>query len=137
MTFGRTFAGSLVAALIVAAVVKAEDGKLDEAARNSAVNGVLRLLDEAYVFPDVAKQMDRAIRDRMERQEYDALDGPGLARALTRDLQAVSHDLHLRVQYSPATLPPEPQGEPTGPPPGAMEEMRKHLARDNYGFKKV
>ena len=36
---------------------------LDAAARAEAIDGVLNALNEAYVYPEVAKKMEEAIRD--------------------------------------------------------------------------
>ncbi|HZP84906.1 MAG TPA: hypothetical protein VFB21_24935, partial [Chthonomonadaceae bacterium] len=105
----------ILGVLLLATAARAQKPKLDAAARASAIEGVLRCLNESYVFPDVAKKMEAAIRERAAHKEYDAIeDGSALAEQLTQDLRAVSHDLHLHVSYSPGVLPPE---EPMGQPP--------------------
>jgi hypothetical protein len=55
----------------------------------------------SYVFPEVGVAMEKAIRERVERGEYERVDSaPALAARLTTDLQAVSRDKHLRVVHS-------------------------------------
>ena len=135
-------AGALVGALLVAsdagAGASAPDGKLDGDARTRAIDSLLRLLEDNYVFPDAARAMGKTVRERAAGGRYDGLDGPGLAAALTRDLQDASRDRHLRVEYSAETLPPEPaEGDPLLPRSEELAAMRKDLARDNFGFKKV
>lgn len=123
----------ILGVLLLATAARAQKPKLDAAARASAIEGVLRCLNESYVFPDVAKKMEAAIRERAAHKEYDAIeDGSALAEQLTQDLRAVSHDLHLHVSYAPGVLPPE---EPMGQPP--LAEMRRTLARDNFGFGRI
>jgi retinol-binding protein 3 len=125
------------AALSIAANAETPKPKLDAAARASAIEGVLRCVDEGYVFPDVAKKMVDAVRARAARKEYDAIeDGDALAEKLTQDLRAVSHDLHLHVSYSAEVLLPEP-AEPFSQSPDDLAEMRRVLARQNFGFARV
>lgn len=113
---------------------------LDGPARSQVIEGVLTKLNTGYVFPGVAKQMDAAIRTRLQKHEYDSLsDGRLFAEKLTHDLQDVSHDKHLRVRYS-ARPTPEPAGaaEPT---PAEQQKEReaflKYGATINWGFEKV
>jgi hypothetical protein len=134
--FARTFSALLVT-LALAAGAAAQGQKLDAAARSSAIDGVLRRLNEGYVFPDVAQKMDQAVRARAARGEYDAIvDGDELAQKLTHDLREVSHDLHVGVRYSPDVLPPEPE-KLLATPPAMIEQFRRQLARDNFGFERV
>jgi hypothetical protein len=55
---------------------------------------------------------------------------------LTKDLQAVSHDKHMRVFYSAMPVPPDP---PSGDEPSEAEKARFHARalRTNAGFVKV
>src|SRR2546422_7601440 len=72
---------------------------------------------EAYVFPDTAVAMERAIRDRVRRGEYERItSAQTLADSLTAHLQAVSQDRHLRVRYSDEPPPRlDAQQRPTPP----------------------
>src|SRR5688572_1788226 len=79
---------------------------VDAATRAKVIDAALDALQKSYVFPEVAAKMADDIRARQSRNEYDALDeSRAFARKLTEDLQAVSRDKHLRVQF--------------GTPPGA------------------
>jgi hypothetical protein len=128
---------TLLVALAVAQGASAQDRKLDAAARTSAIEGVLRRLNADYIFPDVARKMEQAVRERAARGEYDSItDGNELAIKLTNDLREVSHDLHIRVGYSPDVLPPEPK-ERLAIPPEMVEQFRRDMARDNFGFERV
>ena len=82
------------------------DMTVDAATRRQVIDGVLARLTEAYVFPDTAVAMERAIRDRVRRGEYERItSAQALADSLTAHLQAVSQDRHLRVRYSDEPLP--------------------------------
>src|ERR1051326_3639467 len=105
------------------------DMTLDAAARAQVIDGALKALKENYVFPEIADKMEQAIRARQQRKEYDPVTSSrNLAQLLTDHLREVSHDKHLRVNYSPDVLPPMPPpaaGAPTSAEAQAqMERMR-------------
>jgi hypothetical protein len=110
------------------------DFKISSETRARVVDGSIAMLNEFYVFPETAKKMEDALRTHEHQGDYDSItDGERFANKLTDDLQAVSHDKHLRVNFSPATLPEAPPG----PNPEAAAENRKQLERINCGFQKV
>lgn len=77
------------------------DAPLDAATRSQVIDNLLRQLDRVYVFPDVAKKMEAAIRTRQAKKEFDGItSGQELARILTEDLRQVRDDSHLYVEYS-------------------------------------
>src|SRR5688572_24426445 len=82
------------------------------AAQNRVIDGILEALDRAYVFPDKALEMRKSITDRRTKGEYVSVTNTSeFAATLTRHLQDVSHDKHLRVRYgSPPAPAPRPQG---------------------------
>ena len=49
-----------------------------------------------------------------------------------KDLQAISHDQHLRVQFFRGSAPPTPQS--LTPSPGQLESERQDGLHDNFGF---
>jgi hypothetical protein len=106
---------------------------IDAAARRRAIDGAAAALNEYYVFPDVARRMEFAIRVREKAGEYDTLNnGIAFAEKLTADLREVSHDKHLSVNFSAALLP---KGRPPGGPDPAA--IRRQLEGENCGFEKV
>jgi hypothetical protein len=111
------------------------DMPIDAAMRNAVIEGVLKNLNEAYVFPDVAKKMEEAIRARAARKEYDNITtSTAFVRALTDHLQEVSKDKHLRVNFS---ADPIPERRGSGPSPADRERQRANMASLNFGFQKV
>ena len=109
---------------------------LDAARRQEAIEGILALLKRQYVFPEVAVKMETAIQERAAKGEYDKVaDGPELADRLTRDLQEVCHDRHLRVGYSPETLPIKADWDK--PTPDEARRERESARRENYGIEKA
>ena len=110
------------------------DRTIDATVRAEVIDGALRHLNTAYVFPEAAKKMEQAIRERVARKEYDGItSAQAFAAALTTHLQEVSRDKHLRVLYSADGLPERPQE------PSAEERARflENARRTNFGFERV
>ena len=113
------------------------DRTIDAAERHAVIDGVLDKLKQSYVFPDTAIVMERAIRARQRRGEYDRItSGRELAESLTSHLQAVSRDRHLRVRHS-ATILPVASDHDAAPSPQDRAEARAFGQRVNFGFERV
>ncbi len=109
---------------------------LDAAARAKRVERISAVLNASYVFPDVAKKMEAALRQKLKAGAYDKLTRPAeFADALTWDLQAVSKDKHLRIRYEPVMPPARDPKAPRDA--AAQEESRREEASINFGFEKV
>ena len=66
--------------------------------RAAIVRAVSEILNESYVFADVAARMGRLIQNNVEARKYDGLETLGeLTDQLTEDLRSISHDLRLQV----------------------------------------
>jgi len=108
--------------------------KIDPATRARVIDGAVASLNEFYVFPETAKKMEAALRARQKKGEYDAVeDAEAFAELLTDHLQQVSHDKHLRVNFSPAVLPKDFGARD----PDADTRMRTQMERDNCLFQKA
>jgi len=109
--------------------------KIDAATRTRVIDNAIAQLNEFYVFPETAKKMGEAVKARQKKGEYDSLtDGDAFAKMLTDNFQEVSHDKHLRVNFSPAPMPDRPEGPPDAE---ALARYRKDMERMNCGFDKV
>jgi hypothetical protein len=108
--------------------------QIDTAVRARVVRAITEKLDQLYVYPDMGKELALDITSRWRRREYNAVtDGFAFAQQLTNNLQAISHDKHLRVDFSPAPLP---KGE-TGLSAAAVAREQARLAHENCGFIRV
>jgi retinol-binding protein 3 len=111
-----------------------ENIKLDSTERQRVIDGVISNLHDFYVYAELAQKMGEALRAHQKGGDYDAVtDGDVFASLLQNHLRAVSHDLHLRVNYSPFKLPPEQNG----PNPDEEAQYRKDMERSNCGFEKI
>lgn len=127
---------ALSGAAVALAQPEQPDLTIDAATRTQVIDGILKRLNNSYVFPDVAKKMEQSIRERVDKKEYDQItSAKEFAMKLTTDLQAVSKDKHLRIRYSHQALPE--RGEQREPTAEEREERRRELTRMNHGFAKV
>jgi retinol-binding protein 3 len=128
-------------ALSIAAPLAAQDRDqpdrtIDAAERRAVIDGVITRLNDAYVFPDTAKAMERALRARQRRGEYERVtSGRVFAESLTAHLQAVSRDRHLRVRHRADPFPMDANQD--GPNPEERERARAFGRTVNFGFERV
>lgn len=115
---------------------KQADMTIDAATKTATIDAALKELNDRYVFPEVAKQMETNIRQRIGNKEYEAItSAEAFAKKLTEDLQSVSKDKHLRVRYSAQAIPVRKQnGEPTAEEKADYENYMKRI---NFAFEKV
>ena len=112
---------------------------IDEATVNTVIDQVLARLDEEYVFPEVAATMAKTVRKRQAEKEYAGIKtGRELAERLTKDLQAVSKDKHLRIICTREKVPKPPAGSGPDTIPPRMKERRQRRGQwINGGYRKV
>lgn len=115
-------------------------------AQRQVVDSVAAVLRARYVDEDAAARVGQRLRERLAAGAYAADTLPGaFAGALTRDMYAVSQDLHMRLSYEPTrefTLTP---GRQQGPAPaaGVVRTPRidprdsATIARNNFGYERV
>jgi len=109
---------------------------VDKAGRAEIIDSVLTTLNNKYVFPDVAKAMEKEIRARQKKKVYENLtDRAEFCDSLSEDLRAVCHDLHLSVRVAPREMLERVLADTL-----TDEELKRQLedaARANYRFEKV
>ena len=91
---------------------------IDASERRRVIEGAAKLLDEFYVFPNVGREMAVALRLAQKRGDYRSITDAWVFKTrLSDDLKAISHDLHIRVMYTPQWLAgtAEAGGEPAHP----------------------
>ena len=97
--------------------------------RTAAIDALARELDAAYVFPAKAAEATAAIRRHLAAGDYDRITSArAFAETLTRHLQEVTRDKHLRVRVAP---PDAATGRPARPSP---DERLRAARASRYGF---
>ena len=110
---------------------------VDPAMRTAVIEGVIANLNQAYVFPERAVEIEKGLRRQLQRGELDAVrSANALARTLTDRLKALAHgDQHLEVRYFAEALPPpSPDGEASAAEQTALALKMRRL---NAGFETV
>ena len=119
--------------ILFAPLVAQDPPTVDAAQRREVVAGAGRLLTARYVFADKGDACASLLQKQLDAGAYDAIDDAGaFAQALTRDLQNLTHDKHLRVLLQ--------RRERRGPDVDRAEverRMRRQAAQRNYGFEKL
>jgi hypothetical protein len=114
----------------------AEPEAIDDATKAAIIDSVSAALEAVYVFPDVASRMEEAIRHNLRTRAYRDIETyEEFAGRLTEDLQGISNDKHLHVDYFP-----DPGTESANRDSLADEEQRRRLEqlrKSNYGFAKL
>ncbi len=97
---------------------------VDRAMRSEAIDALVAKLNDHYVFPDKAKQIEAVLRQGQREGKYDGMtDGAQLAQQLTDDVNGIVHDQHLDVGFDPGLVPPD---NAVGPPPTSRAEWERN-----------
>lgn len=132
-----TAAGSTV---LAQAGPNSEPVAVDADMQEEIIDSVTMALNQVYVFPDVAAEMEKHVRRNLKNGDYKEFTTvPEFANALTEDLREISHDLHLRVRFlTPEEIADMPEGEPTEEELQKMRQRQlERMQRNNFAFKKI
>ena len=115
--------------------IMADEGeKVDHKTQAAIIDTVTRALNDIYVFPDVAKEMEKQVRKNYKSRKYkDVTSLFDFTMELTNDLRSVSQDRHLTV----LVLPDGPGDQTRRSPEEEQRLQLERLRRDNFGFKKI
>lgn len=100
-----------------------EEVVLDRVMRAQAIDRLVAAMNDHYVFPDKARQVEALLQRRQREGKYDDItSGYRLARQLAADIQTVVRDRHMRVGYHPRLALPI---DVVAPPPTSMGEWEQ------------
>jgi hypothetical protein len=115
--------------------------EIDANEKTAVIEHLSDALNQNYVFPDKAKEMSALLKKNLEAGKYQSLNNPiDFGDQLTVDLQSVSHDKHLRVNFNPDEnrgMRSESREESEEEREEREAAWRKRMQRDNYGFKEI
>ncbi len=115
---------------------ESEDRTIDARAQLEVIDSVAQALNEIYVFPDVAKNMEKHLRKQYKKKAYkDITSLKEFSQKLTEDLQEISHDKHLWVRFAPDEMLARFEADTL-----TDEEKQRELEqrrRDNFCFKEI
>ena len=112
-----------------------EEKSLTQKERNALIKSISKNLESAYIFKDVAINMGQSIQEDMKKGKYDDITKPQeMAEVLTKDLQKISKDLHIRVRVS---LKEEELKVSKEERLKEKAKRLKFMKRENFGFNEV
>jgi len=115
---------------------KAPDRVIDARMQLEVIDSVTQALNEIYVFPEVAKKMEKHLRKQYKDKKYKEITSlTEFAQKLTEDLQEISKDRHLWVRFASDELLAHFESDTM-----TDEAKKKELEekrRDNFCFKEI
>lgn len=110
----------------------------NKAEMSATIDSINHILHQKYIFPEVADKIVKSIKSNHANGKYSAIASPSeFAGQLTKDLQTVSNDKHLRVIYSPQLIARERQVTPAKERERLENEQIQEMKRENFGFQEV
>ncbi|QGY46510.1 hypothetical protein GM418_23460 [Maribellus comscasis] len=102
--------------------------------KEETIQKILEVLEKRYIFPEVADSMVRYVNTFAESGKYDTISTrEEFAFQLTTDLQFVSKDLHLKVQFDEQS--PKQAEKSENENFTEDEWIRSLMVENNYGIK--
>jgi hypothetical protein len=116
-------------------VVAQDSEPLSKEYKQATIERLSQLMNDFYVFPDVAKETETHLMDLWASGHFDDIEDNGaFAAALTEAVQSVNNDKHMRVRENP------PYEAPDNSPERMIEEQIHEVERwraGNAGFQTV
>ncbi len=113
----------------------AQNDGLTQAFKEQTIKGVNDLMIDHYVFPEVAKKTAAYLSEQLKSGQYDDISDVGsFGDALTKAVQSVNHDKHMRIRPMPV------RKEVENTPERMIEEQMANLIQHRNrmaGFKEA
>lgn len=129
----------LLCGILISSRAQSDPDKIIGEEKELVIDSVTSILNANYIFPEVATKMTSLLRSKFEKGEYKKIKSPQqFAEVLTRDVQSVSKDLHLRVGFDPVGIARRRDASQSAQDSIAFAERQLANNRaNNYGFKEV
>jgi hypothetical protein len=112
------------------------DKIIDDQMQAEVIDRVSKALNEVYVFPNVAKEMEKYLHKQYGEVKYKDLTSLNqFCQKLTQDLQEISKDKHLGVRFLTDEMIAKFEGD-TLTDEGKKRELEERR-RDNFCFKEI
>lgn len=118
----RTFIAILLACVSISAI--AQENTLDQSFKESTIERLCQLMNDYYVFPEVAKETENHLKKQLSNGEFNNInDVEAFAEALTKSVQSINHDKHMRIR------PARKRVAPDNSPEGLTEDIIHNIQR--------
>tara|TARA_R110002110_G_scaffold92763_1_gene241968 strand:+ start:734 stop:2071 length:1338 start_codon:yes stop_codon:yes gene_type:complete len=106
--------------------------------QQTVVDSIGSKLNANYVFPETAAKMVSSIESKLGKGDYKSIMDPQeFATTLTADLQAISKDKHIRVNFAPDRIAEQQQMVTAEDSIAFQNRYINSMKRNNFGFKEV
>ncbi|MBK9096830.1 MAG: tetratricopeptide repeat protein [bacterium] len=131
--FTKPLASAILFILFSSSIILQAQEITDEQ-KTEAVNNISQLLIDHYVFPDVGKNCGDHLKARLEEGIFDNIsDKKEFSEMLTKELQSVSKDKHMRVRPEGGMMVMDESGDQLF----QQFKFKMFNRENNFGFKKV
>ncbi|GAC1655428.1 MAG: S41 family peptidase [Ktedonobacteraceae bacterium] len=105
--------------------------------RSTILERLFTLLQDHYVFPEVTRQVQETLHQRLHAGDYDKVTATDVfCELITEHLYEVSHDRHLSLWYR-ADTQPFSEGVNLYTDPKWQKTFRQEAILQNFGFQRV
>ncbi|MBX7046346.1 MAG: S41 family peptidase [Ignavibacteria bacterium] len=110
---------------------------IDSKLKSETIFLLAKQIKENYVYPDVAEKLSELLQNNLKSGTYDKIDDAiQFSQAITADLQALSKDKHLHVNFIPE-LAAELKNRKHEEGEGARRKYEQDMESGNFGFRKA
>ena len=118
--------------------LKAQYKEITKKEKTEVLQLISENLLETYIDLEIAQEMTSALKSNLKSNKYKSVTNPDdFAKLVTQDLQNVSHDLHLRLNYEPKKIAQSKRVMPEEMKKQRDKMMALKMAEINYGFTEV
>jgi C-terminal processing protease CtpA/Prc len=122
----------LFIALLISFASVSQKKELSPAFKEVTVKKIVELINDNYVFPEVAKKTGIELENKWKDGEFDTIQSAkSFARTLTTIIQAVNHDKHMRIRLNSNSNNREQEGN-SGIGNGGFRESK--ILEGNIGY---
>ena len=126
--------------LLITSLLNAQENpaQLTPTEQQIVVDSIGSKLNANYIFPETAAKMVSDIESKLGNGDYKSiLDPQEFATTLTADLQAISKDKHIRVNFAPDRIAEQQQAVTAEDSTAYLNRYINSMKRNNFGFKEV
>lgn len=129
---------TLVLVFVSVTSLIAQNKEISKKEKAEIIKLISQNLLETYIDLDVAKEMTLELKSNEKSNKYKSITNPDeFSKIVTQDLQNVSHDLHLKLNYEPKRIDQSKRRMPEEMKIKRKKMMAMKMAEVNYGFTEV
>ncbi len=98
----------IIFSLLLTQTLFSQEKTLNESYKKEVIEKLSHLMEDFYIYPEVAKKTSAHLQKQFEAGHFDKFDdNESFAHALTEQVQSINKDKHMRVRVNKAYVAPE------------------------------